>query len=177
MASPTESRLLSPQATDTTWIQDPETTNPHSVTNPGQLLAHYHSVQNTTSKPTQPPTTYFQAFQPEITNSFDLHQSKPLNPQATIFVPAQLEHLYDQHRKAYLRQKLIKLDMDGIQRMLEIGELGEYNFERLGELSRELAHEFVDVGKERAKWIVAIEKEYGYAALGGRNTNLSADCI
>ena len=165
------------QTIDATRTQNPETSNPHFATNPDQSVTHHHFVQNTASKPTQPPNTEFQASQADSTSQVGARQSKPLNPKAAIFVPAQLEYFYDHHRNAYLRQKLIKLDMDGIEEMLQNGQPGEYNFERLGELSRDLALEFVDAGNERAKWIIAIEENYGTAALGGRSMTLGADCI
>lgn len=61
--------------------------------------------------------------------------------------------------------------------MLMNGGQCQYNFERLGELSRELAHRYLDADDERAKWIIAIEQQYGSAALGGRNKKLREGCF
>ena len=186
MASHTESRSLDksaspfkilPQTIDATFFQNPETSKTLSSTNSDQIVAHHHFIQNTASEPAQPPTTDFQASQSDSTKNVSSRQNKPLNPKATIFIPAQLEYLYEQHRNAYLRQKLIDIDMEDIQEMLKNGEPGEFDFERLEEVSRELANKYVFAGNERAKWITAIENQYGPAALGGRSVNFREDRI
>ena len=187
MESPTEPRSLDksaspfkilPQTIDTTYFQNPEISKPLSSTYSDQPVTHHHFIQNTASEPTQPPTTDSQASQDSTrTNNVSSRQGKPLNPKATIFVPAQLEYLYEQHRNAYLRQKLIDIDMENVQEMLKNGEPGEFDFEYLEDLSRDLANKYVFAGNERAKWITAIENTYGPAALGGRSVNFREDCI
>ena len=181
MASPTQSRSLAesassdnilPTTVDVTWYQNPETSNLQAVSTADQLAAYYHSNPNTTSQTMQPPTTESQASQPEGTNNTDLGQIKPLNPKASIFVPAELKRLYIQHHKAYLRQKETESEMNGIQNMPTNGGEGQYNFERC-----KLARKYTDADLARTKCITAIEKQYGSVALGKRSQQWSEDWI
>ena len=164
-----------PETIDATLHEKMEMSNQYGACSAGQLVAHYHSLTNITSaaQPTQPPTTEFQASQPDVTYKVNSRQSRPLNPKATVFVPALLERLYDQHREAYLRQKFIGNDLMDTHDMLMNGEPGQSNFERLEERLRELMHEYVDAGNERAKIEITIEGNYGSAALSGRSKKLS----
>ena len=179
MASPTQPRslaesassenLLSP-AIDATRYQKPETSNQHAVSNADQLVAHDHSNPNTTSQTIQPPTA--EASQSDRTNNTDSRQGKPLNPEASIFVPAELQRLYGQHHKAYLLQKDIEIKMNGTQNMPTHGDEGQYSYER-----HKLARKYTDADLARTKCITAIAKQYGSAALGKRSQQWSEDWI
>ncbi|KAL8790394.1 MAG: hypothetical protein Q9195_006350 [Heterodermia aff. obscurata] len=184
MASPTESRSLAksasalpvlPKTIDAARHQNTETSDQHGTSNASQLVAHYYSIRNTTSQSTQPPITEFQAFPSDNTYNVNSRQSKPLNPRATVFVPAMLERLYNQHREACLREKVSEIDMKDTHEMLLNGEPGQYDFERLGERLRVLRHEYMDAVSQRVNFEVAIEKNYGFAALGGISQKLSED--